>query len=81
MLPMTDTVARLGNISTACDRDPSARVSNNTLNLSRPFHRLKFVDIFENKEPVTVSNLTDHTRLFRYGRPFWGSMIESIMDR
>jgi hypothetical protein len=81
MAVMTDTVAGLGNISTACDRDPSARVSNNTLNLLRPFNRFKFVDIFEDKAPVSISNLTDQTRLFRYGRPFWGSMIESIIDR
>jgi hypothetical protein len=54
----TDTIARLQNFWPVYYRDPSTRISNGSLELLKPFYRLKFVDIFQDGGIVTMSNLT-----------------------
>jgi hypothetical protein len=49
--------------------------------LLEPFYQLQFVDIYKDHGEVTLAALDNPERLFKMGRPFWGSIIESLSGR
>ena len=77
---MTDTAAKISNLSPSNNQDPSLRATKMAQGMFPPFYLLANVDIWvsPNGGPRTIKDMVDPKFYCQYGRPQWGALASQF---